>query len=178
MNKTVVIYKSKTGFSKKYAQWIAEELQCDLLENKKLKLGDIQSYDIIIYGGGLYAIGINGLKLIKNNYESLKDKKLIVFATGATPPRKEDLDKVWESNFTQEQRNTISRFYFRGGFDFTKLNKGDQLLITMLKKKLQKNNNPTEDAVGMLAAIDEAVDFSDKENIYELIHYIRESCYE
>ncbi|GEA31640.1 flavodoxin [Clostridium beijerinckii] len=27
--KTVVIYKSKTGFTKKYAKWIAEELSAD-----------------------------------------------------------------------------------------------------------------------------------------------------
>ena len=26
MNKTVVVYKSKTGFAKKYAEWIAEEI--------------------------------------------------------------------------------------------------------------------------------------------------------
>ena len=178
MSKTVVIYKSKTGFTKKYAQWISEELHCDLIENNKLKLAEIQSYDIIIYGGGLYAIGINGLKLIKNNYESLKDKKLIVFATGATPSREEDLNKVWEANFSQEQRNTISRFYLRGGFNFNKLNKGNKLLIAMLKKKLQKDNNPTEDAIGMLTAIDEPVDFTDKKNIYELVHYVKESCYE
>jgi len=30
--KTVVIYKSKTGFAKKYAEWIAEELVADILD--------------------------------------------------------------------------------------------------------------------------------------------------
>ncbi len=30
MSKTAVIYKSKTGFTRKYAQWIAEETGCDL----------------------------------------------------------------------------------------------------------------------------------------------------
>ncbi|RBP61028.1 menaquinone-dependent protoporphyrinogen IX oxidase [Alkalibaculum bacchi] len=178
MSKTVVIYKSKTGFAKKYAQWISEELHCDLMENNGLKLSDIQSYDVIIYGGGLYAIGINGLKLIKNNYEALKDKKVIVFATGATPPREEDVNKVWEANFSEEQRNTITRFYLRGGFNFSELKKGDKLLISMLKKKLQNDKNPTEDGVGMLAAIDKPVDFTDKKNIYELVNYVKESCYE
>jgi flavodoxin len=30
--KTVVIYKTKYGSAKQYAQWIAEELKCDLFE--------------------------------------------------------------------------------------------------------------------------------------------------
>ena len=28
--KIIVLYKSKTGFSKKYAHWIAETLNCDI----------------------------------------------------------------------------------------------------------------------------------------------------
>lgn len=45
MSKTVVIYKSKTGFAKKYAQWISEELHCDLMENNGLKLSDQQFFN-------------------------------------------------------------------------------------------------------------------------------------
>ena len=101
-NKILVVYKSKTGYTKKYAQWLSQELSCDIKENSKLTLKDLTPYDTIIYGGGLYAVGINGLTLIKKNFESLKDKKLIVFAVGATPPREKDLQKVWEANLTEE----------------------------------------------------------------------------
>ena len=30
--KIIVIYKSKTGFTKRYAEWIAEELKCDIVQ--------------------------------------------------------------------------------------------------------------------------------------------------
>ncbi len=73
-NHAVVIYKSKTGFAKKYAEWISEALKCDIKENTKLSLDDLIQYDTIIYGGGLYAVGINGINLIKNNFEALKEK--------------------------------------------------------------------------------------------------------
>ncbi|WP_366936885.1 flavodoxin domain-containing protein [uncultured Clostridium sp.] len=36
MNNTVVVYKSKYGSTKKYAEWIAEELSSDIIENNKL----------------------------------------------------------------------------------------------------------------------------------------------
>ncbi len=172
MERIVVIYKSKSGFSQKYAEWIAQALGCPMLENKGLTLTDLEPWDTIIYGGGLYAVGINGIELIKTNFNELKGKRLIVFATGATPPREEDLQKVWESNFSSEQRAAITRFYFRGGFDFTKLGRVNKLMISLLKVKLRGETAPSEDAVGMLAAIDEPVDFSDPALIRPLIDFV------
>ncbi|NLZ94196.1 MAG: flavodoxin, partial [Firmicutes bacterium] len=92
------------------------------------------------------AVGINGINLIKNNFEALKEKTLIVFATGATPPRDEDLQKVWESNFSEEQRKKIYTFYFRGGFDFSKLSTANKILMSMMKLKLKLKNEKVPSA--------------------------------
>lgn len=51
-NKIVVIYKSKYGSSKKYAQWIAEEVNGDLFNSSNIKEEKLKEYDIIVYGGG------------------------------------------------------------------------------------------------------------------------------
>ena len=162
--KTVVIYKSKSGYTKKYAEWIAEELNCDIKENKNLKLSDIKDYDTIIYGGGLYATMINGIDLIKKNFQELKGKNIIVYATGSNPGRAEEMNKVWEATFTEEQRNVIHKFYLRGGFDYSKLSFGNKILMSMLKKKLQSEKNPTEDEKDLLKAYDEPIDFTNKDN--------------
>ena len=53
--KTIVAYKSKSGYTKTYAEWIAQELHCDIKENAELS--DLAGYDTIIYGGGMYAGG-------------------------------------------------------------------------------------------------------------------------
>lgn len=34
----------------------------------------LHGYDTIVYGGGFYALGINSVKLITQNFDSLKDK--------------------------------------------------------------------------------------------------------
>lgn len=173
MNKIAVVYKSKSGFCKRYAEWISKELQCDLIENQKLKIQDLLPYKTLIYGGGLYAIGINGISIIKNNYEQIKDKNLIVFATGATPSREEDIHKIWETNFTEEQNKNIRKFYLRGGFDYRKLDVGNKILMSMLKNKLEKTNMLGEDEKGMLMAFDKPVDFTEQANITELIAYVK-----
>ncbi len=73
--KTIVVYKSKTCFTKKYAQWITEDLSADLFEVSKVNIDILTQYDTIIYGGSLYAVGIIGVKLITKNINKLKDKR-------------------------------------------------------------------------------------------------------
>lgn len=173
MKKAVVIYKSKSGYTKTYAEWISEALQCDLKYAEHLTIEQIQDYDIIIYGGGLYAVGINGISLIKNNLNKLEDKNIVVWATGCSPGHKEQLKEVWDYNFTQEQQKTLKMYYLRGGFDYTKLRPGDKLLMKMLKMKLNHMKEQTEDSMGMLKAYDVPEYHCSKDKIADLVEYVK-----
>ena len=168
--KTIVVYRSKTGYTERYAKWIAEELNCDIKENASFS--DIKDHDVIICGGGLYAGGLNGSKLILKNYDKLSEKKLIMFAVGACPGEDKDIIPLWE-RLLKDKKEDIAHFYFRGGFDYSKLGTADKLLMNMLKKRLESLENPTEDDKGMLAAYDTPFDGVKKENIGMLTEYVR-----
>ena len=172
--KNIVIYKSKTGFTKKYAQWIAEDLSADIFDVSKVTMSILTSYDTIIYGGSLYAGGIIGVKLIKENINKLKDKKVVVFATGASPLREDVINEVRNKNFTKEQQEDIKFFYLRGGFNYSKLNPFDKFLMILLKWKIKtkKEEELTNDEIGMLTAYDKPVDFTMKKNIERIISYV------
>ena len=172
--KTVIIYRSKNGYTRQYAQWLAEALQCDILENEKLALERLLAYDIILYGGGIYAGRINGVNLITQNWDALREKRLIVWATGANPGRPEEMQAMWAKIFTQEQFQMIRTYYLRGGFDYRKLNLADKALMGMLKCVLKRKKDLTEDDKGMLQMYETPVDFSDRENIGPLVEYVRE----
>lgn len=169
--KTIVAYKSKTGYTKRYAEWIAEALNCDIKENPSFS--DISDYDMIIYGGGMYVGGLNGVKLITKNFEKLSGKKLVLFAVGSNPGADKDIIPFWNRILSSEQQKKVGHFYLRGGFDFSKLGAGDKILMSMMKKHLQKLENPGEDEIGLLEAYDNPVDFTDKENIRELLEYVK-----
>jgi menaquinone-dependent protoporphyrinogen IX oxidase len=171
--KTIVIYKSNSGFVKKYADIISSELKCDVAEVSSTNISEILKYDVIIFGGGLYAVGINGISLIKKNIDKLKDKKVVVFASGASPYRKEVCDEVIDKNFEKANQKNIKFFYLRGGFDFDKLKFKHKLVMKLMKKQLEKKDNPTEDEIGMLKAFDVPVDFTSKDNAEDLINYVR-----
>lgn len=174
--KTLVIYKSKTGYTKKYAEWISEELSADIFEVSKVTTNMLTAYDNVIYGGGLYVVGINGVKVITQNLDKLKDKKVIVFATGMSPLREEGLSEVKNKNFTFEQQKIIQFFYLRGGFDYNKLNPFDKMLMSLLKasilwKKIRKKKL-ISDEIGILEVFDKPTDYTRKAKIDELIAYV------
>jgi menaquinone-dependent protoporphyrinogen IX oxidase len=170
--KTVVIYKSITGFTKKYAVWIKEELDADIFRYEEIDADKLLEYNTIIYGGSLHAAGITGIKLISKNFEKLNDKNIIIFVTGASPFKKELIDEIKEKNLKEEEREYIKLFYFRGGFNFNKLNFTNKILMTLFKWKLQLMREKTPEARGMLASYEKPVDFTRKEKIKELIDYV------
>lgn len=63
----IVIYKSKSGYTETYAKWISEDLNCDLKAADDITIEELEKYDVIIYVGGLYVVGIGRLALIKSN---------------------------------------------------------------------------------------------------------------
>lgn len=171
--KALVVYKSRSGFTKKYAEWISRQLEAEMREASKVTVETLSDYDTVIYGGGLYAGGISGVKLITKNLERLKGKKIAVFATGASPAREEVINEVRNNNFTPEQQKRIRFFYLRGGFDFNKLTLFNKGIMSIMKLCLKKTKNPTPDDLGMLEAFDHPVDFTDEKNITELIAYAK-----
>lgn len=165
--KTIVVYKSKYGYTKKYAEWIAESLGCDIKENASL--ADIMGYEAVICGGGIYAGRINGAKLIVKNLEKLSGKKLVLFAVGSNPGRPEELEAFWKQALEENVRLNVPHFYLRGGFDYGRLGSVDRLMMNMLKKMLLKKDELTEDDKGLLAAYETPVDFTDRENLEQIL---------
>ena len=173
MSKTLVLYQTTSGYTKKYAQWISEALAADLSESKDFNASKLTDYDLIIFGGSLHAVGISGVKVIKENLPQLTGKKLVVFAVGASPPRKNIPQEVINKNFTAEQQKNIRFFYLRGGFDYSKLDLPNKFLMTLMRVRLllKKKEKRTSDDIGMLAAFSKPIDCTRKENIACIIHY-------
>ena len=135
--------------------------------------GAESGYDVLIYGGCLHAIGISGLKKIKHCLDGDFGGRVIVFATGASPFSERAVEEVKGKNFTDAQWSRIRFFYFRGGFDFSKLDGPNKLIMTFFKWALQKRKDKSEDVVQMLGAYDHPMDYTDRGSIGELVRYAR-----
>lgn len=168
----VVIYQSKYGSTKKYAQWLGEELSCDLVETKKATVGQIEKYDVIILGGGIYASGIAGISFLKKNYSRLKDKKIIVFAVGASPYDEKAMNALKERNF-RNGLGDIPCFYCRGAWKEDIMSWRDRTLCNLLKKSVAKKDPATYEPweVALMQASGSNCDWTDKEYLEQIIQF-------
>lgn len=174
--KSIVVYKSKYGSTKQYAEWIAEELGCETADARNVKPEDLKHYDTIIYGGGLYAEIIAGVTLITKNIDMFSDKKIIVYTTGITPiDCREYYDgTVVEKNFTNDTYSKIKMFNFRGKMILSELTPVHRAAIKMLKKMMSNKKDPTDMEKLLIRLCEEYGDFSDRESIKKLLEYAAE----
>ena len=123
--KILVSYKSKTGFTKRYAEWISEELEADLKDIKDVN--DVSEYDLVIHGGWNMGGLINGL----NDIKKLNPKDLIVFLVGATPTKDVDTIKIKGEN----NIGNTPFFYYQGGFNPQKMGFVGRTMVKMVTKE-------------------------------------------
>ena len=175
MSKTIVVYKTKYGSTKSYAQWIAEDLGCNFVDAKDIKIDELLQYDTIIYGGGLYAEIINGVSLITKNIEKLKDKKIIVYTTGITPldVRAYYDGEVLEKNFKNGVPENVKIFNFLGKMKMEELTLVHRAALKSLKKIMSAKENPSDMIKLLIELCDADGDFSDRSQIKELCEYAR-----
>ena len=171
--KAAVIYKSKSGYTKNYAEWISEALGAELFQGGVVRIEKLKEYDTLIFGGGLYASGINGIKTMKKSINLYPTKNIIIYTTGASPGREDEIDSVFKKNFTQQEQEAIRFFYLRGGFDYSKCTAIDKVLMKMLEVILKNKKNLAPDERGMLNAYKTPMDFTKKENTEELVEYVK-----
>jgi len=172
VSNAVVIYKSKYGATKQYAQWIAQALDAPLFEASQIKPAQLMSYDMVVYGGGLYAGGIDGVEFVAKN----SCKSLAVFTVGLANPDITDYSAILEKNFTGDMLSKTKIFHLRGGIDYKKLGIVHKGMMAALKKMLEKKD------ISQLSGEDKAiletyggkVDFTDKDSIAPLITFVKE----
>lgn len=145
--KILVTYKSKTGFTKKYAEWIAEELGCETKDIKTITSKDAAEYDLIIHGGWILGGIINGYSIIN----SFSPKRLIVFGVGFTPKAKVDSKKMAEEN----KLGDTPLYYFEGGTNPPKMGFIGRKIVEMVtKEKVTYQDHTDRKAIaGLLKAV-------------------------
>lgn len=171
--KAIVVYNSKTGFTKKYGEWIAQEIGCDAVPYKK-EMNGISDYDTVIYGGGIMAGKVNGLDAFKSKVQS-DTQKLIVYATGATDFRAMDvIAQMRNSNLTEKEQKSTPFFYFEGGINYDEMSVGSKLITKMLYKMLKNKKDKTPEEAGMAQALEHSFDHSDRKSIIGMTTMIKE----
>ncbi|GHV51167.1 flavodoxin [Bacteroidia bacterium] len=180
MDKVLVVYFSKYGSTKKYAEWIASELNGDIYNVNNIKQNILKNYDVIILGSALYAGKIKGINIIINNYEKIKHKKIIIYTCGLADYTKIEnintINKRLEGAIPENIKQNINIYYLRGGINYKELNLKHKIMMWLLKKSIMKKGleRINEEDKEFINTYGQTIDFTDKKNITEIIKYCKE----
>lgn len=161
--KKIVVYQSGTGFTAKYAGWIAEELGCEAKEYKKMKADELKDYDMVIYGGWIMANMVFGYDKVK----ALKLKNVVVFGVGMSVPSDDLTAKIAAQNEISQE----SLFYFEGGYNPKKVGFVKKMMMNMIKKSIEQKVDKTKEDIHMLETF-KGADCTNREAIKPLIELV------
>lgn len=170
----VILYQSKYGATKRYADWIAEATGFDCIETKKAKIEDVKQYRTIILGGGIYASGIAGLSFLKKHIKELQGKRIVVFCDGASPYDATAFEQIVAHNM-KDMLTGIPCFYCRGAWDMDQMNMVDRNLCKMLRKAVMKKNPDEYDIweKALMEAGEGKCDWTDQSYIAPILEAVR-----
>lgn len=173
-NDTIIIYSSKTGFTKRYAQWISEALSCECVEVEKAGKLDFSSYTTIIFGGWVLGGTLMKADWVKNHLEQWKNKRIAAFSVGGS--RMEDIrvDAILEASFNLEERDKITMFYCPGGINYEKMGLMFKFMLKMIYKSLKAKEGKTEEEKNRVEMLAKSSDISDKKYIEPIVAWAKQ----
>ena len=161
--KTLIIYGSQYGSTKRYAERLAEMTGIEAIDYKDAK--NIFDYERIIYLGALYAGGVTGLKKIVSKIAP--NQELVIITVGlADPTDSENVKSIRNSIKSQipsEFYDESKIFHLRGAIDYSQLGLKHKIMMSMLHSKVSKmpESELNAEAKAMLETYGQKVDFVD-----------------
>ncbi len=170
----IIIYGSYYGTSKKYAEELSGKTGIKACSYKDIK--DINAYKTIIYLGGLYAGGVEGMKKTLKDLTDISNKKIIIATVGlADPNDKENIDNIkskMRSQISPDIYEKAEIFHLRGGIDYSKLSFLHKTMMNMVYKKALSvpEEEKTAEIRAMIETYNKQVDFVDLNSLDPIIN--------
>ena len=173
--KTLIIYTSQTGFTKKYAIWLADRAGGDLIDLKtaQKKSDDFfDSYDAICYGGWAMAEKVVKSKWFLDKAVTWKNKRLAMFCVGGTPNGEPQVEGLLQHALTDEQREYIKVFYCQGGMNYEKMSAPTRISMKMFVSALRNKKDATKEQKAMFDRMASSYDISDIRYVEPIAAYL------
>ena len=146
----IVIYRSKYGAARKYAEWISERTGFVLKDIVDVRQKDILAADNVVVGFGVYAATLPGINFLSRNSRDLVGKRVFIYACGASPYDERAVEELHDKVFVGPLE-PLPLFYMRGAFDINSMSFMDRqmcrMLIGAVRRKEPEEREPWERAL-------------------------------
>ncbi len=171
MKKTLILYVSNTGNTKKYCEDIASAVSADVMPLKKFKWKKIDDYDIVVFGGWIMGGNIKGLNDFLSHWDyELDGKDVIVIGVGMGYPTSETRKALINQNILDLYH---LRFYqFQGSFDYEKLNGMNKMMMKASIAKLASDPTISSGEASILDIMERPIEVYDQEKVNKVVSVI------
>lgn len=172
-NKGWIVYRSKYGASRRYAERLQQELNCGMQEIDRYQGPETAGCSWVIFIGGVYAGGIGGIETFRKRYRPVDVQKLAVLAVGASP-FDEQAVALLKSRSCKGSLVHAEVFYGRGVWDLAHMGLKDRTLCKMLLKSVAKRDTAHLEPwmTALLEAGDAPADWTDRAYLLPLLEFL------
>ena len=172
---TLILYKSKTGFTKRYANIIAKETGGTAMGCKDGTPKLLASFDRILFGSRMHAGRIDGLSKARNLFQKNGIKLSALFVTGAMPNTEtEAIEEMWKNNLTSEELTSLPHFYIQSGLCYEKMNFIDKTMMRVFSFMMKQKKHKTPEEILFSEILARSYDISSEEYVQPLLRYLTE----
>ena len=170
MKKSIIIYGSQYGTTKRYADRFSEMTGIETVSYQESK--DIDRYDRIIFMGALYAGSVLGLK--KTISKMSPKQELVIVTVGLVDPiDPENIDYIRHSikeRIPADLYDETRIFHLRGAIDYSQLSLKHRMMMAVIHSKLSKmpEEKLNAEAKTILATYGKKEDFVDFKSLEKL----------
>ena len=174
MNKSLIIYGSQYGTTKRYAEHLSAMTGIEAVAFKEAK--DIDKYERVIFMGALYAGSVLGLK--KTVSKMSPKQELVIVTVGLVDPTdSENIDYIRHSikeripeHFYDESRF----FHLHGAIDYSQLSLKHRMMMAVIHSKISKmpEEKLNAESKTILATYGKKEDFVDYSSLTAVITFI------
>ena len=157
----IIVYESKTGFTKKYADMLSAKTGLKVYHVKELS--QININEEIIFLGWMKIGKVQGLKKVR------KYKLKAVCGSGTGRTAEPDPETI----ITRNKLGNVPFFYLRGGcFPLRDLKGIDRMMMSMFVKTLKKRSDKDEKLIEAIDTIENGFDGVKEENLIPVAEWL------
>ena len=175
MKSIAVVYSTKSGHTKKYADWLKEDVDADVISVDSFNITKMLSYKLIIFACGVYGDKLAIMDFIKKNLTSVPLQKVMVMAVSwYTNDSPEATQKLINENFPEQLKNTVPLFVINSGIDKKTINAMDKAKLLAAQNAINRKDGRSSDDINALAIIKGFADQTSKDNLASIKNAIDE----